>query len=372
MLSINTIARVVVNTVRASASPASFDTGLLLVKDASFTESRRLNTWNSGAEAAEGMADLGFTAASEPYKAAVKYFAASPAPGRLLVSCYPASESLSQALDAVLDRTASFYGVMVTDGSCTASDWLTFAQYVESLSVPLMLFVPVTGAVASAIAANSVLDKLHAAQIKRALPFYCGAISDCAAVMGTAMGLELSHKGSAFALCYKTVQGIQPSDLTQTEVDQLKDLGCNVYVARGYTHLLLENGSVSNGQRYDEVLYVDKIAEDLQNAAVSLLAENPDKLPQTDDSTAQFINRFSSILMGYTDRGVLASSAWRGSDTGPAKNGEIIENGFLLWADSYDNQSDADRAAHKAVPVQCALTLAGSIESIVITVNVQV
>ena len=54
------------------------------------------------------------------------------------------------------------------------------------------------------------------------------------------------------------------------------------------------------------------------------------------------------------------------------KNGDVIENGFLLWADSYDDQSDADRAAHKAVPVQVALTLAGSIESIVITVNVQV
>ncbi|MCR5566108.1 MAG: DUF3383 domain-containing protein [Clostridiales bacterium] len=295
MLSINTIARVIVNTIRSSASPASFNTGLILVKDANFTVSRRLQTYNSALEAAEGMAGLGFGANTEPYKSAVKYFAASPAPGRLLVSCYPASETLSQALDAVLDQTASFYGVMVTDSSCTASDWLTFAQYVESLSVPLMLFVPVTGTVASAIAANSVLDKLHGNQIKRALPFYCSAVSSCAAVMGTAMGLELSHKGSAFALCYKMIQGIQPSSLTQSEVDSLKVLGCNVYVARGYSHPLLENGSVSNGQRYDEVLYVDKIAEDLQNAAVSLLAENPDKLPQTDDSTAQFINRFSSI-----------------------------------------------------------------------------
>jgi len=34
--------------------------------------------------------------------------------------------------------------------------------------------------------------------------------------------------------------------------------------------------------------------------------------------------------------------------------------------------TDADRAAHRAVPVQAALCLAGSIESIVITVNVQV
>ena len=188
--------------------------------------------------------------------------------------------------------------------------------------------------------------------------------------MGTAMGLELSHKGSAFALCYKTINGIVPSDLTQSEVENLKALNCNVYVTRGFTHYLLENGTAANGQRYDEVLYVDKIAEDLQNAAVALLADNPDKLPQTDDSTAQFINRFSSILMGYTDRGILASSMWRGADIGPVRNGDIVENGFALWADSYDDQPEADRAAHKAVPVQCALCLAGSIESIVITVNV--
>ena len=71
--------------------------------------------------------------------------------------------------------------------------------------------------------------------------------------------------------------------------------------------------------------YLDKIADDLQNAAVTLLAENPDKLPQTDDSTAQFINRFSAILMGYTDRGVLASGIWRGADTGPLHAGDTVQ-----------------------------------------------
>ena len=371
MLSINTIARVVVNTVRTAASPTSFNTGLLLVQENPFFDTHRLNSFSSAAEAAVGLTEMGFLSTSEAYKAVIKYFAASPTPSRLLFSCYPATENVSQALDAVLDRMAEFYGVMTCD-SVAAGDYLTFAQHVESLPQPLMLFVPVTGTVSSVIASNAVLDKLHGASIKRAVPFYCAAASDCAAVMGTAMGLELSHKGSAFALCYKTVQGIQPAALTQTEVDSLKALGCNVYVARGYTHLLLENGSVASGGRYDEVLYVDKIAEDLQNAAVTLLAENPDKLPQTDDSTAQFINRFSGILMGYTDRGILASALWRGADIGPVRNGETVENGFVLWADSYDEQSDADRAAHKAVPVQVALTLAGSIESIVITVNVQV
>ena len=197
MLSINTIARVVVNTIRTSASPASFDTGLLLVKDASYAASRRLQVYESAEEAVSGLSALGFAATSEPYKAAVKYFAASPAPGRLLVSCHPANETLSQALDAVLNTTASFYGVLTVD-TVTAADWLAFARHVEALSVPLMLFVPVTGTVSSAIAANGTLDKLHGASAKRALPFFCATASDCAAVMGTAMGLELAHKSSAF------------------------------------------------------------------------------------------------------------------------------------------------------------------------------
>ena len=371
MLSINNVARVAVNTVRASASPSSFNTGLLMVQDPNYAASRRLQTYYSAAEAAAGLEALGFSTTSEVYKAAIKYYAASPSPACLMVSCFPAGEDIRDSLDAVLEITAAFYGVMVC-GTLTAVNWLAFAQHVEALSQPLMLFVPVTGTPSAVAEANGILDRLRGAQVKRAFPFYCAAVSDCAAVMGTAMGLELSHKASAFALCYKTINGIRPSDLTRSQAESIKALNGNIYVTRGYTHFLLENGTAASGQRYDEVLYTDRIADDLQNAAVTLLAENPDRMPQTDDSTAQFINRFSAILMGYTDRGILASSAWRGPDTGPVRNGEIVENGFMLWADSYDDQPDADRAAHKAVPVQCALCLAGSIESIVITVNVQV
>ena len=50
--------------------------------------------------------------------------------------------------------------------------------------------------------------------------------------------------------------------------------------------------------------------------------------------------------------------------------GDIIENGYLLWADSYDRQSDEDRAAHKAMPVHAALCFAGSVECLVIQLDV--
>ena len=62
MLPINTIARVIVNTVRTAASPSSFDTGLLLVKDTNFATTRRLQTYDSAAAATAGLTSLGFAA----------------------------------------------------------------------------------------------------------------------------------------------------------------------------------------------------------------------------------------------------------------------------------------------------------------------
>ena len=87
MLSINTIARVIVNVVRPAAQPTSWDTGLLLVKDASFADAKRLRTYANSTEAATGLIADGFDNTTEAYKAAQKYFASSPSPGRLLVSC---------------------------------------------------------------------------------------------------------------------------------------------------------------------------------------------------------------------------------------------------------------------------------------------
>ena len=371
MLSINTIARVAVNVVRTAAQPTSFDTGLLLVKDSNYAAEKRLRSYANSSGAAAGLIADGFASDTEAYKASQKYFASSPCSGRLLVSCYPVAESPVEALNAVLDRTADFYGIALADPR-TDAELLALDEHISALDKPAMLFLPLIGTPAAVVAANSLLDKLHTAGTRRVIATCTSVVSDAAAVMGAAMGLQTAHAASAFSLCYKPVGGIQPSSLSQSQADAIEALGGNVYVTRGYSHTLLEKGGSPSGYRYDEVLYLDMIAESLQNAAVSLLAENPDKLPQTDDASAQFMNAFSSVLASYTSRGILATMKWRGTAVGSIRTGDYVENGFALWADSYDNQPEADRAAHKAVPIQVALTLAGTLESVVITVNVRI
>ena len=162
MLSISTIARVIVNTIRSSEPAASWDTGLLLVKDSSYTAEKRLHSYASASEAAAGMAADGFASSTEAYKAAQKYFAASPSPARLLVSCYPSSESLSDALNAVLALRSDFYGVALAD-SCMDAALLTFHTHITGLEKPVMLFLSLTGMPASVAASGSLLSQLNAA-----------------------------------------------------------------------------------------------------------------------------------------------------------------------------------------------------------------
>ena len=149
-------------------------------------------------------------------------------------------------------------------------------------------------------------------------------------------------------------------------------MNANVYITRGANRRLLENGTTVSGIRLDEVLALDRISADLQEAALSLLTSGSGKLPQTDETSAVFINRFSAVLAGYAAAGVLAAGRWRGSAAGRLQPGDMIENGYLLWAESYDLQSDADRAAHKAMPIHVALCMAGSVETLLIEIDVSI
>ena len=231
MLSMDPIARVILNLPGSSSSSATvLDTGLLLAEVPSgvtFSEDLRLSSFSSAEDARAGLLEIGYTAASNAVKAALKYFGASPTPSTLLFSVHPSAETPAEALSAVLDLTASFYGVMVAD-SLDTSAVLALDEAIRGASHPMVLFVPVTGTASAVVSSTGILTKLYEASSRRALPVYVDAVPDAAAVMGTAMGLLTAHPTDAFSLCYKTVAGITPMDLTETQVSAVKALNGNV------------------------------------------------------------------------------------------------------------------------------------------------
>ena len=364
MLSYDAMVRISVSARTGADSEEAFHTGLLLAEKDGASGAERLRLFSSAAD----LLSAGFTAADPAYRAALKYFAADPSPSRLYVSLFPPQESPGEAFDAVLERTDAFYGVCLCDAD--PAKILALSETVRERDRRCVLFYPAFGTPAEAAAADGVLARIRATGSSRSLGVYAASASDAAAVMGTAMGLALNRRDAAFALCYKRISGMQPVGLTESEAAAIKDLRGNVYVTRGYARNLLENGTVASGRRYDEVMYLDRIAADLQEAAVSLLADGSGRLPQTDETSAVFINRFTAVLAGYTAMGVLATGAWRGAPAGSIRPGDVLENGYALWADSYEIQSDADRAARRAMPVHIALCMAGAVETLLVEVDV--
>lgn len=364
MLTLDPIVTVNVNVVSPLLSTSVFDVGLILGTSSVISASDRVASVSSAAD----LLELGFTTSSAEYLAALKYFGVSPAPASLLVGRVDTGETPVEALTAVLEKTRAFYGVYV----CTLTDEnaLAMAAALDALD-RFCLFYGVTGTVTSVTGSSALLASMKATGTRRALGTYLSAANEAAAVMGLAMGLARAHAADSFALCYKTAASLTPVSMTQAEVNSVKALNGNVHVTRGLSRNMLENGAVASGLRYDEVLYLDQIASELQDTCLRVITDRADRLPQSDTATAIFFNAISAVLSPYASRAILSTAIWHGPASGPILTGDTIENGFALWADSYDTQSPADRSAHKAVPIHILLCLTGSVESVILTVNVQ-
>lgn len=434
MLNMDPVVQVNVSVGAGSAIPGTFDVGALLTPEsgtgvgtqgAALSSENRYAAYSSLAEVLNGIADVApkFASTSKTYQAAEKYFGVSPAPAKLIViffdgyedalaydnsktyalgarcrnnsklySCISAIETAEEwtaahwseiespetpvtALLDAIENGAELYGVSyipITDE--TAANVKTYSAGIVSALESLgrgCFFYGVIGTGAAVTDASGLLKAMATSASKRGMGICSKTADEAPGLMGLAMGLARTHQDTSFAMCYKAIGSATASDYTQSEIEAIKALNGNVYVARTKTRAGLENGAVASGLRFDEVLYLDQIAYDLQTSLYAMIADNDNKLPQNDTTTTLFISEINRILEGYYRAGVLADAAWRGAATGSINQGDMIEHGYAAFAESFDQQSAADRALHKAMPITVLLCLSGSVESIVLYLDVQ-
>ena len=386
MLNMNPVVRVNVSVGANSVSAGVFDVGALITPEAgtgtALTTTSRFAVYTDLAEVLNGVTGTkpAFAATTETYKAAAKYFGVSPAPGNLVVIFYDTTEGTEDTptialLDAV-DKGAEIYGVYyIPKASETDANIKTNTAALVSALEGLergVLFYGFTGTVASAITAGSLLRTMAEGGSKRVMGMYCTTdINDAAGLMGIAMGYSRANETGNFALCYKAIASATANSISQSEVESLQSYNGNVYVARTRTGAKLEKGATASGLRFDEVLYIDRIVKDIQDSVYNMIANATGKLPQNDGTTTLFKAEVKAILEAYYGYGVLATAQWRGGAIAGVATGDIVEHGYLVYAESFDTQSALDRAARKAMPLTILICLSGAVESIVINLNVQ-
>jgi hypothetical protein len=190
-----------------------------------------------------------------------------------------------------------------------------------------------------------------------------------ASIQGYAMGANNGTRNSAYTLAYKQMPGVTVSNLTNTQVINIKAKNGNVYISRGGQYEVFEQGHMSNGTSFDELINLDKLANDIQLAVMDALYQAP-KIPQTDAGVTQLINAISEPCRQAVNIGFIAPGLWKGQSILNLSTGDVLQEGFLIQSETINSQTQADRDARKAPYIYVAVKLAGAIEFVVIRVDV--
>lgn len=368
---------VIVNLSPRALPRNGFNVGLIIGRTDVINAKTRIKAYGSPDE----MLEDGFAIDDPLYLGAVEYFAQDGNLGASLSKLYIGAvnttskegtepvtyEDYNEVLIACRQANSEWYGFTCCD-ELTEDDIIALADATEAFEAPTVFVGVTSSASARAGEDGSVLDVLHKKNYDRTLIiwhenplFGCG-------LLGYALGANTGLINSAYTLKYKQITGMEPSDLTTQIVDNIENFYGNCYVTRARAQF--EQGVMVSGTWFDEIINLDKLANDIQLNVYDLLYSLP-KEPQTEAGHNDIAGVISQACeqarrIGFIGEGL----KWRRPSILSLEKGDVIPNGYLIQWEDVNEQSDADRDARKSQPFYVCINLAGAIHSVVIQVNV--
>ena len=129
-------------------------------------------------------------------------------------------------------------------------------------------------------------------------------------------------------------------------------------------------GRLADGTPYDDLMYLDMTQNMIEAGVMGVIASGQTKIPQTDAGMAIILSAVNNALETMRGIGYLAEGVWTGQAVKELQPGDVVPGGFVIFVDSFSTMSAVDRAARKSPPITVALKTSGTIESVVINVNV--
>lgn len=363
-LSLTPIASVTYSLQAAGATRLGFDLGLIIGGSPVIDPEERIREY---ASLTEMVAD-GFDIASAEYVAASKYFAATGNPRRLLIGVQSSGETALQAVQAARDANGQWYGVYVPGAN--NDDHEDIAAYVETLTEPYsQYFLRSSDAGVLSGSPGNIFETLKNAQYSRTHGMYSESPHAVASVLGYVMANTTDFENSGYSLFTKSLPGVDVSSLTTQQVNNIEGNNGNVYISRGGLRPAYEKGTNFSGVFFDEIIYLDKLANEIQLSMAQLLYSVP-KTPQTEEGVATVKSVISAACEKMKRIGFVAPGKWTGGQILGLHTGDFLPDGYLVLSELIIDQSAVDRAARLAPPIFAAIKLAGAIHSVVMQINV--
>lgn len=283
-----------------------------------------------------------------------------------------AAETALEATVALYNISSAWYIEMFAASTMPSDDdFVAIAAFIEAASISRVLFITDEDSrELDSTYLTSISTRLQSLEYTRSAVTYGSTNAyEMASVAGLWAGTNFEGSNTLPTYMFKTLPGVTPETITETQADTLKAKRCNVYV-NYVTGTPIYQEAVMSYQLYmDERQSFDWLQNAIQIAVFYLLLESP-KIGQTDAGMTAIINTINSVLSQAVTNGMIAPGVWNGPSFGNIVTGQNLQSGFATYAPPISSQSQVSRDARIAVPIQCAIKLAGAIQSVDILVNV--
>lgn len=263
-------------------------------------------------------------------------------------------------------------------GTAQDSDLEAISAYIEAAS-PLSQHLVDTEEAAILDGATPNLAKtLQSASYRRTFTIYgttqSGLVPNnaylAAAAGGAFMGRNTQAAGSYFTGKFKELASMTPEPLTPSQVSAIEALDCNLYLQYRGNRNMLEQGVQASGVFFDEVLFLDMLASELQTTGVDLLRSLP-ALPLTDAGAKQLLAALGPVCDKYQAIGFIApSGVWSGATIGPVSSGTPLPKGYYLYIPKMSTRTQSQIDNRQFPPINLMLVESQAAHSLTASISV--
>lgn len=290
----------------------------------------------------------------------------------VLVPGYVAETPLECAA-ALASKSPLWYGLMFNASVQPTDDQdVAVSGFIEALDLRRIFGVTITNTnVVDSEVTNDLASRLKTLGYLQSFVQYSSSNpAAIASFFGRAFSVNFNANRSTITLMYKQEPGVVGEDLTDTQADVLKAKRCNVFVSYVNATVIIQYGVMSGPAYFDEIHGLDWFQDAVQNACYNVLYLSTTKVPQTDSGVNQLTNAIAGVCNDSVNNGLVAGGQWNADGFGELQTGQYLKNGYYIYAQPVALQSQGDRDARIAPPIQVALKLAGAIQEVDVIVNV--
>jgi hypothetical protein len=181
------------------------------------------------------------------------------------------------------------------------------------------------------------------------------------------LGVNYALKNATITAKFKDLPGVNPVNLTQTQLNAITAKQCNTFTLIGTGARTVREGVQSAASWFtDTKVNLDNFVNDLQTAIYNVFLQQP-KVPYTVQGQMLLVAAAQQICQQYVSNGTFAD---RQIEDITAQNGYYVAPATQVNPMPIQTATAADRAARLAPPIQIVAYLAGAIHKVAVNVNV--